>query len=260
MPSPGGGTTVVELNSGNCPTGWTTETLLYDDNDPGCTTCTCGPSVGTCTGVHIQRFSDGSCANFKDEADVDEGDCWDVGESSSTQARGYDVEYSLATIQGCPASSSSPVALDPDSVCQLAVVTGQTCDGGSGVCVPPPGGDVGRICTLLTGHVSCPTGYPNAQQLYRTPNDTRSCSCTCSNQIPDDYCSGISFSIHENTDCTGGAASSGGYGCVSATNFTSHDGFRLDSAGTYVPGNCPPVDGHTGNVTFSDPVTLCCTS
>ena len=99
---------------------------------------------------------------------------------------------------------------------------------------------------------------PDQRQQYGAMSDSRSCSCTCT--TAGSSCQGANVILYNDWDC-GGWSTNPVYVdyCANASSVNDHDAFLFD-AGSYVAGTCAPGEAHSGGVSFTDELTLCCES
>lgn len=252
--APAGATHVVNA-AGSCPSGWDTPHPLYEDTSPGCSTCSCVASAGTCSQGTVYRYDDTECGTAKDTHQPSDDECVDVDEASDgQQADSYYLEVAPDEV-GCPATVAQPDDLAIHDTCGISSPSAGACDAGD-ACVPVVG-PTEQLCVLLSGDVSCPSGFTNPRSFYDGMSDSRSCQCDCSAPTGSS-CDGAFVRLYDDNDCGGGSTEPLWADiCWDAGGVNWHDSFELE-AGTYQAGSCTPVDQHTGQVDFSDPVTLCC--
>lgn len=233
-----------------------------------CSPCSCQETAkGSCTPTSVRVFAEPTCTDAGQERALASApapasgsvDCQTIPYSNQTLLYGY-VQYA-ATPSTFAASGGTPVARPAPfetalDACPLPA--SNTCPGGA--CLPP--GAV--MCVTKTGDTPCPSSFPTRTLAYATAFDGRTCTtCGCS-AIAD--CEGVRLGIRANTNC--GLASFGG---ETEKSFKSSTCTVLSSAkqdktwtvdrGESIPRSSsatPSGGAPTGQVTPTEPVTVCC--
>jgi len=158
----------------------------------------------------------------------------------------------------CSPIATLPVLADPSWQDALIVCEGtvlrEGCVKGE-TCVPTPKGTQ-RICIAREGEQACPSGpYSDRSVFGRAFNDTRDCeACSCS----DGSCAGA-VELFTTAECAGAASASIDTGDAACTSIGDSDALSLRFAIAREQIGCQPsLPTPTGEVTPSEPMTLCC--
>jgi hypothetical protein len=256
VPSDAGAAYVFVVAAAPCPEGSSDPAPHVEDGtDPGCTACACNdPQGGSCDAAEF-TIHEMCNSGQADSYTFDDGTCVDVVSSATDQITAVAQNDPYATPGSCQSSASTPVALSSSIVCKA--LPGEAC-GDGGTCVPPLVG-AGQVCLVVVGGSACPAGLVARRPLFPITGDDRSCACGCGTP-PDGTCAGAGLTVFSGENCSGAnddfvAANAA---CVNPGSVGTIESMLIE-AGTWAPGGqCPPVDMHTGAVTFGAAVELCC--
>jgi hypothetical protein len=226
-----------------------------------CGACSCGSPVNVqCSAPQVETYNNlFSCSALVSASDLSPGVCSNVSGSWSKMR----ISGSSRTGGSCLPSGGEVVSLPPagwasavracNAVPQPAgsCPSGQTC-----MLAPPPGFLQGKYCVLHDGDVSCPgVGFVDKHTYYGSFSDTRGCAaCKCT--FSDQGCDTTALRVLINTDCT----DAGVVVSVPSACLDNGGGKRVQLLGTPTPpAACIPSGGPTGQVTPTDPTTICCT-
>jgi hypothetical protein len=213
---------------------------------PATCDCTCGPiSGGTCTGL-LEASGGSTCSTDCSEAPITMGPttCRVVGTCNGAQAQSARVYAVVATPPTCGEPNVTTRKTPPSFERTLRACAPTTPSAQEGCaaeerCAPT---NVGPLCVVHAGEVTCPAAYPNRVITYGDTQDERGCgACTCS---PTDL------------DCEGGfIACRGGVvptnGCIAGSLFVEY-------TGATVRGTCTARVAPIGSAIGIDPLTVCC--
>jgi len=263
VPAPVGGALVSRSTSGTCATGWDTPIPVYgSSNLPTCAnTCDCSaPQGGSCSNtVQVTRFNDNSCGNnsvLDGPSSITLGACQNVSVDRSVQADSYEVLPPAFTAGSCTPSGESTPPVEPlVSLCTLSdAPAAEGCDLDE-LCVPDPGALA--ACVTLDGDVACAAPYSDKRLVYDAFSDDRDCKCSCGGE--NGSCAATTIYLHGGNNC--GGSNQGSQivdgSCWNTENANLHDSYDV-VGGAYVAGTCPASDISTGEVTLSEPRTICC--
>lgn len=262
VPEPAMGALVTNAPGGICPTGWSTPTDVYADNNlPGCNNnCSCSaPAGGSCTLGMVTSYNNDNCTNVKAAAmAVTAGQCVDVSETNANnQADSYMFPPPTFNAGTCTGMGADMPPVEPfGAFCSLSQEpTNGGCMIGE-VCVPEPNPDSGE-CILLEGDQSCPSPYDVKSLAYLTVNDTRVCACDCGTD--DGTCSQAEIELWGNDSCSTNLldTQAASMSCYDASSHQIHDSFVV-TGGAYTAGTCSEIETDTGEVTLMDERTICC--
>ena len=219
-------------------------------------TCTCGCDVtaSTCSTLHLTVGNDSTCSN--ETKQVENGTaCSNLSATIATKPGDQIAATGAPSGGGCtPDAGTALPAItfgNQGRICELAVAPG-ACD--QGMCVPSPAPY--GACVRHAGALACPAGYPVAHQVGTTVADTRGCSaCTCG--FDAGACGG-SLVIAQNGGCNQGAQTIPVNGTCTSVPGGMYKSFAytpIAASATCTPSTTAP----TGDASFSDLATICCT-
>lgn len=249
-----------------------------------CTTCSCGPSSGTCGFPTTIAANAATCALTGATTPVtpfdpavgwtgacDTNDPIAAGKlcSGVDCAQSVQVAPLVVMDDGCSASGGAqpgPVTWSTTAIACEPPTVANTCtgDAGNGLCFPTPDAGAGFVaCIFMAGDNACPTGSPYAlkQVLYNGVDDTRGCTpCACGSATGSTCASTVS--LYSDGACstllTTVAVSASGTDC-SNVPAGSALGSKSATPATYGAGSCSAGGGMpTGAATPSMPTTFCC--
>jgi hypothetical protein len=255
VPAPAGATIgTFALPGSACPSGYGSLTLRRGlTASPTCNGCSCTPDVPRCeSGIYghgsypcpSYQFDGLLYNSFSDRCQPFSGD---------TSVHYYAVRgFTTCTASGTATPSAASWAETRD-IC-TAKSAGAGCASGS-VCVPKA---TTPHCTVRRGAASCGGNYPTStgDTWYTGSTDGRACpACSCA--FGGATCTGAKIQLFASTDCSGAAfdLGSGAEGDMCAVPIVARS---TRVAGTPTNASCEPNTYPTGEITASDPRTVCC--
>jgi hypothetical protein len=251
---------------------------------PCATTCTCGPTNGSCALPATLTAAASSCngdgpgvahTSFDPPASWS-GSCTAGNAIPTGQLCGGVPCVQSVTIAPLTVNESDCLPIETPNVtpqpwgtfvraCSDMVVP-LRCSTQAGLCVPPSPGPEFKQCVAKTGDPapwSCPPGYPERSVFYQDFVDNRFCTpCTCG-AAEGGACVG---SIGLFTDAACGAPLVGPTISIDATSPACVDikpagsalGSKSASEPTYTPGKCPVTGGEQGQINAAVTWLICC--
>jgi hypothetical protein len=231
-------------------------------------TCTCGTVTGASCTYLMNHYAAGMCGGAPVVTAVPVlNSCVNIANTTHTQ-------WNLIAnpMGGSCSPSSSEVIPDAGYAGQLRVCGAEVLPaecGGDEVCAPLPSAPFnGQICIYQEGDHECPAGVFSERTVeFTSYTDSRECAPACSCDSPVGECTGATGTLYRDTDnCTVGGQCFNppcleyiDQGCV-GVGVSEVRSLRRTANATYA-GTCEPAGyDHTGEVTPTGPVTMCCTA
>jgi hypothetical protein len=207
--------------------------------------CTCDPPpLGTCTLGSTIGYSNNGCGASNELTTFTTTGCFDL----TGNHKAFSMAPVVASTESCTPSVGSPNAFEEMTLCGRDDPSLTPC-GDGGLCVPVGNGGV---CNVIDTADECAPGYAERGAVAMVMNDTRNCTCLCSQPVQN--CDGT-INRFDSDDCSGAADMLTVTDNDTCTNTSDTSGSARVSA-TWSTGPCAPLDT-TGNVTF-DVSKLCC--
>lgn len=240
-----------------------------------CSACSCAAPTGlVCGGAKPEFFEKAGCASgcsWTSTNEMQANGCYTIGfdfggtTQCTTGPTALTVPSVTASAGSCaPSPATQPKATyswgEEGRACgQVAPIVTGGCPG-SQVCAPKAFGAFAKVCVVHQGgDVDCPaTSYTDKHLLYAGADDSRACSpCACDSPA----CTG-SVQVFQQSGCTTVTQTVplGVSSCAAIRAASVVSAGKSEEYVRYVPdGHCAATGGQaTGDVSPSQPVTICC--
>jgi hypothetical protein len=221
---------------------------------PGCSDCTCGAAVGSCTPAAVNGHLGPGCGQNLTAIVFDPFECYNIQNNCAA----FTLQPSTPLSASCPPGASAPIPLDATTLCKPEVAPSDPCEDG-GICVPAGDATFDSLCNLVPADEPCAPGWDVAEDVAEVLGDDRSCSCSCGAPTGQTCVGGsVSYWEADNNDCSGAPiGSSPDDGVCHTTTQTTNGSLQVDP-GTLSGGTCAATTTTNGQVTFGPPQKLCC--